>query len=121
MHNPVGPANYEPNSWSGELRGPREDADEGFQSFAAPQSGDVRRVRAELFADHYSQARQFYVSQTATEQMHIVKAFVFELSKVQRADIRARMVANLRNVDEAFAMELLPPRSAGPGLWSRKD
>jgi len=112
MHNPVGPANYEPNSWSGDLRGPREDADEGFQSFAAPQSGDVRRVRAELFADHYSQARQFYVSQTATEQMHIVKAFVFELSKVQRADIRARMVANLRNVDEAFAMAV----SDGLGL-----
>ena len=53
-------------------------------------------MRSETFADHYSQARQFYVSQTPVEQQHIVDAFVFELSKVERPDIRARMVANLR-------------------------
>ena len=103
MRNPVGRANYEPNSWSGEVRGPREDGENGYQSFAADEGGETRRVRAELFADHYSQARQFYLSQTATEQTHIVSAFVFELSKVERADIRSRMVANLRNVDEDFA------------------
>jgi catalase len=60
-------------------------------------------VRAELFADHYSQARQFYVSQTPVEQQHIADAFVFELSKCDRPDIRARMVANLLNVDEDLA------------------
>jgi catalase len=76
MYNPVGPANYEPNSWSGDVRGPREDADDGFQSFAAPEGGDTRRARAELFADHYSQARQFYVSQTTTEQAHIASVRV---------------------------------------------
>ena len=103
MRNPVGRVNYEPNSWTGEARGPREDADNGYQSFAANEGGEARRVRAELFADHYSQARQFYLSQTATEQTHIVNAFVFELSKVERLDIRSRMVANLRNVDDDFA------------------
>jgi catalase len=103
MHNPVGRANYEPNSWPADQRGPREDPVNGFQSFAAAEAGDSRRVRAELFGDHYSQARLFLTSQTPTEQTHIVNAFVFELSKVERADIRARMVANLRNVDEGFA------------------
>ena len=60
-------------------------------------------MRSERFADHYSQARQFLVSQTPTEQTHIVNGFVFELSKVEDPTIRTRMVANLRNVDEAFA------------------
>jgi catalase len=103
MQNPVGRVNYEPNSWTGEGRGPREDAVNGFQSFAAAEGGEARRVRAELFADHYSQARLFFTSQTPTEQTHIANSFVFELSKVERPDIRSRMVANLRNVDEELA------------------
>ncbi len=103
MHNPVGRANYEPNSWPGEARGPREDPAIGFQSFPAVEGGEARRVRAELFGDHYSQARLFFASQTPTEQTHIVNSFVFELSKVERPDIRERLVANLRNVDEDLA------------------
>jgi catalase len=100
--NPVGRINYEPNSWDG----PREDPERGFGSFVADEGGAKRRVRAELFADHYSQAKQFYDSQTRVEQKHIVDAFVFELSKVERSDIRARMVGNLRNVDEHFAQSV---------------
>jgi catalase len=119
MMNPVGRVNYEPNSWSGDERGPREDPVNGYQSFAAPEGGEVRRVRAELFADHFSQARQFYISQTPTEQKHIADAFVFELSKVERPDIRMRMVGNLRNVDQDLAATIadglglaeLPPAS----------
>ena len=112
MRNPVGRANYEPNSWDGREHGPREDADRGYQSFVANESGETRRMRPELFADHYSQARQFFISQTPTEQKHIANAFVFELSKVERLDIRVRMVANLRNVDEGFATQV----SQGLGL-----
>ena len=65
--------------------------------------GEKRRLRPESFADHYSQARQFLVSQAPHERRHIVDAFVFELSKCERVDIRIRMVAGLRNVDEALA------------------
>ena len=103
MHNPVGRVNYEPNSWSGAGAGPREDPIGGFHTFAEPIDGTKARVRSETFADHYSQARQFYVSQTPVEQAHIVDAFVFELSKCEQPGIRARMVANLRNVDDDFA------------------
>src|SRR6476646_2633113 len=56
--NPVGRINYEPNSWPGELAGPREDPERGFGSYPVEESGEKRRVRAALFADHYSQARQ---------------------------------------------------------------
>ena len=105
MHNPSTRANYEPNSWPAEEGGPREDPVNGFATF--PESGGVkRRIRPELFADHFSQARQFYVSQTEVEQAHIGDAFVFELSKVERADIRSRMVAGLRNVDEDLAQHV---------------
>jgi catalase len=100
--NPKGRVNYEPNSWGGVEGGPRE-TDRGFHSFPAEEGGVKARIRSETFADHYSQARQFYVSQTATEQKHIASAFTFELSKVETPAIRARMVAHLRNVDEDLA------------------
>ena len=82
MTNPVGRVNYEPNSWDGGA-GPREDPDRGFQTFPEPVDGQKERVRSERFADHYSQARQFYVSQTDVEQQHIIDSFVFELSKCE--------------------------------------
>jgi catalase len=101
--NPVGRVNYEPNSWSGEVTGPREDPAGGYRTVPEAVEGAKQRVRSERFADHYSQARQFYLSQTPVEQDHIVDAFVFELSKCEQPGIRARMVANLRNVDDQFA------------------
>jgi catalase len=100
--NPTTRANYEPNSW-GDQGGPREDPVDGFGSFPAEEGGAKRRIRADRFADHYSQARQFYVSQTEVERRHIGDAFVFELSKCLRLDIRTRLVAGLRNVHEELA------------------
>ena len=103
FHNPKGRANYEPNSWGGAEGGPRENPEKGFTSFPAEEGGGKERVRSETFADHYSQARQFYLSQTDTEKEHIVSAFVFELSKVETPEIRARMVSHLLNVDKDLA------------------
>ena len=110
MHNPKGRANYEPNSWGGEMGGPREAPEKGFTSHAEDVAGEKRRVRSETFADHYSQARQFYLSQTQTEQNHIADAFIFELSKVETPAIRSRIVSHLLNVDEDLA------KSVGEGL-----
>jgi catalase len=104
--NPKGRANYEPNSWGGAAGGPRETPEKGFQSYAAEEPGVKQRARSETFADHYSQARQFYLSQTEVEQNHIASAFTFELSKVETPAIRARMVAHLLNVDEALAKKI---------------
>ncbi|MDQ2764584.1 MAG: catalase, partial [Pseudomonadota bacterium] len=106
---PKGRANYEPNSLAahGEQGGPRE-TPAGFEtvnSATGPDdTGDKLRVRAGTFADHFSQARLFYRSQTESEQAHIASSFVFELSKVGMLDqVPPRMVANLRNVDEDLA------------------
>src|SRR5689334_14204214 len=90
FHNPKGRVNYEPNSWGGSAGGPREAPETGFTSYPAEEQGQKQRVRSETFADHYSQARQFYLSQTPIEQTHIAAAFTFELSKVETPAIRAR-------------------------------
>ncbi len=101
--NPTGRVNYEPNSWSGLDRGPREDPDRGFVSFVEEERGAKRRARSSTFSDHFSQARLFLLSQLPYEQQHIIDAFVFELSKVDTVSIRERMVAQLANVDGEFA------------------
>ncbi len=109
---PKGRANYEPNSLSvaGEDGGPRECPVTGFKTVQGAtgeqEQGDKLRVRAELFSDHYSQARLFWRSQTQSEQAHIASSFVFELSKVGLAHIPPRMIGNLLNVDETLAQRV---------------
>ena len=118
MQVPKGRANYEPNSLGahGEDGGPRECPVTGFTTVAAQDGGDEQgdklRVRPELFADHYSQARLFWKSQTESERAHIASAFVFELSKVTLRGVAPRMVANLRNVDDELAARV----AAGLGI-----
>jgi catalase len=98
---PEGRVAYEPNSLS--KNSPRETPTRGFHSAATTEIGEKGRVRPESFADHYSQARQFYLSQTVHEQAHIASALVFELSKVDHTHVREAMVGHLRHVDEDLA------------------
>ncbi|MES6461717.1 catalase-related domain-containing protein, partial [Cutibacterium acnes] len=125
MRNPVGRANYQPNSFG---EGPRESPQRGFTSFADVEQGPKRRLRAESFADHYSQARQFFISQTMGEQAHIAAALTFELSKVKTPAIRERMVSHLLNIDETLARTVggklgLPkmPKPADAAVPTRQD
>lgn len=121
---PKGRANYEPNSLAeaGEDGGPREDPKGGFRTAPIPVEGEKVRLRAESFADHYSQARLFFRSQTEIEQAHLASAIVFELSKVSLAHVRERVLANLQNVDETLAQRVadglnLPlPKASEPGV-----
>jgi catalase len=103
MANPKGRVNYEPNSWGGAEGGPRESHDAGFRSFPAEEKGRKVRERSESFADHYSQARQFYISQTKVEQGHIAEALIFELSKIEKPAIRLRLVSHLPHIDPKLA------------------
>ncbi len=102
MLQPKGRVNYEPNSLQGDT--PRETPTTGFRTFEQrPGVGAKSRLRPESFADHYSQARQFFRSQSEIEQAHIAFAFVFELSKVETAAVRLRTLSHLRHVDESLA------------------
>ncbi len=98
---PKGRVSYGPSSLDATVE--RADPKEGFTSFPATETGDKRRVRSASFADHFSQARLFFASQTEPEQNHIVSAFIFELSKVETEAVRVRMLGQLANVDEAIA------------------
>jgi len=92
---------YEPNSLAGGC--PFQAGARGFVSY--PEHIDASKVRgkAELFAEHYGQARLFWKSQSPVEQKHIVDAFRFELTRVQTPAIRERIVAGLVNVDAGLA------------------
>jgi catalase len=124
MINPKGRVNYEPNSYEGAASGPRESHEIGFRSFPAEEGGQKVRERSASFADHYSQARQFYVSQTAVEQGHIAAALIFELSKVERPAIRTRVVSHLLNIDAKLAEKVakgLGLREAVPRATPAKE
>ena len=101
---PTGRVAYEPNTLA--MDSPREQPKTGFRSAAVDETGAKGRIRAESFADHYSQARQFYISQTDYEQAHLASALVFELSKLEHPHIRAAMVGHLRNIEENLAQRV---------------
>ena len=108
--------------------GPREDPVNGFRSFPAPIAADKVRERSATFADHYSQARQFFMSQTKPEQDHIVAALIFELSKVELLIVRSAMLGHLVNVDAALGKRVAaglghdaPIVPAKPAVATRTD
>ena len=95
---------YEPNSLAGGC--PFQAGISGFTSVAACVAGDKVRGRPERFAEHYVQARLFWKSQTVVEKMHIIRAFRFELARVEVSAIRERVVAMLANVATELAERL---------------
>jgi catalase len=101
---------YEPNSLAGGC--PFQAGVQGFASFPEAIEDDKVRGKPEKFADHYTQAALFYMSQTPIEQAHIIRAFRFELTRVQTAAIRERVVSQLVNVDEGLAAAV----AAGLGM-----
>lgn len=126
VHAP-GRANREPNSFTGEERGPREAPERGRALFPTPVTWTMHQARPESFADHHSKAHQFWVSQTEVAQEHIVQAFTFELSKCELPEIRLRLLGDLRNVDEELAQRVadglgMPLPDASPAdVDPRKD
>jgi catalase len=93
----TGQANYEPNSIddghpSETPPGPERG---GFESVNEKIDAHKIRARSDSFDDHYSQARLFWNSQTPVEQEHIIQAYTFELSKVERPFIRERVIQKI--------------------------
>jgi catalase len=92
---------YEPNSLGGGC--PFQAGMKGFTSFPDPRPEDKVRGKPEKFADHYTQATLFWESQSAVEKAHIIRAFRFELTKVQTSAVRSRIVSLLANVADELA------------------
>ncbi len=104
MQVPKGRANYEPNSI--EPNPIRENPTLGFKPFSEETMGEKTTLRAETFADHYSQARQFFRSMSEPEQRHIISALGFELAKCELIPIRTRMLGHLANIDSNLLQQV---------------
>ncbi|WP_346795543.1 catalase HPII [Halomonas sp. Bachu 37] len=101
-----GQASYEPNSIDGGWPSETPPAPEhgGFESHYERIDAHKVRARSGSFGDHYSQATLFWNSQSDVEKEHIIAAYTFELSKVQRPWIRERVIKEiLPNIDLELA------------------
>jgi len=90
---------YEPNSISSNYPAQAKIAEGGFNSYEERIDARKIRDRSDSFFDHFGQATLFYNSQSEAEKNHLVDALRFELGKVEREEIRKRMLTILAQVD----------------------
>jgi catalase len=102
----TGTANYHPNSIGSGC--PFLAGEAGFVHRRERLHGELVRHRSESFRDHFSQATLFVASQSPAERQHLIDALAFELGKVTRKPIRARMLGILREIDPELAASVSP-------------
>jgi catalase len=122
----TGRANYHPNSLSGGcpfLANPQQ----AFRHHPERMEGPKIRHRSESFSDHFSQATLFFKSLSRPEQEHLIAALQFELGKVERPEIRERVVSQLLvNIDAelaarvAMAVGVPVPKAPKPSKADKK-
>lgn len=94
---------YHPNSIGGGCPYQAKVAEGGFASFVERIDARKVRARSQSFFDHFSQATLFYNSQSDAEKNHLTNALRFELGKVQRVEIRQRVIGLLSQIDKGLA------------------
>ena len=113
----TGRVSYQPNSMGGGCPYQAMAKEGGFVSYPERIEASKVRERSRSFFDHYSQARMFFNSQSDPEKNHMVDALTFELGKVDRVEIRERMLRQLYQVDGGLAAAV----AYGLGLHIPKD
>ena len=98
-----GQSSYNPNTTGGGCPFQAKAMDGGFVSYNERIDARKIRARSQSFFDHFSQATLFYNSQSEAEKNHIVSALRFELGKLEREDIRIRVVGMLTQIDKSLA------------------
>src|SRR3954470_23792746 len=98
--------NYFPNSLGGGCPAHAGVDGSAYTHYAQRVDGAKIRRRSESFKDHYSQPAMFFHSMADWEKEHIVKAFRFELGKVEAMTVRTRTVEELARVDADLAAEV---------------
>ena len=98
-----GKVSYDPNRLAGGCPFQAKVAEGGFTSFTERIDAKKIRERSNSFMDHYSQARLFFISQSAPEKAHIINALTFELGKVEKKSIKERMLRILMQIDKELA------------------
>jgi catalase len=97
---------YEPNRVSNGCPFQARAAEGGFTSYEERIDARKVRERSDSFMDHFSQATLFFNSQSEAEKNHLVNALRFELGKLKRDEIRARMLSMLAQVDQTLAQRV---------------
>jgi catalase len=98
-----GQVSYHPNSLGGGCPFQAKFSEGGFTSYAERVDARKIRERSKSFFDHFSQAKLFFNSQSDEEKEHIIKAFSFELGKVETMAVRERMLGILYKIDHGLA------------------
>jgi len=98
--------NYHPNSISEGSPMQAKAAEGGFVSHAERIDAVKVRNRSKSFLDHFSQATLFFNSQSKPEKQHLIDALTFELGKVEKVQIRERMLGLLTQVDNILAAKV---------------
>ena len=110
IHDGIAP--YRPNSLDDGVPEVAGESEGGYVQTARPVTGPVVRESPTSFADHFSQARMFWLSMTPIEQLHIVEAYTFELGKVLEKAIKERTLGVLADIDADLCAQV----AAGLGL-----
>ena len=110
VHEGIAP--YQPNSLDGGCPFAIGSSTQAFAEVPRPVTGSKVRESPASFADHYSQARLFYLSLAPVEQQHLADAVTFELGKCYERAIKERMLTVLANVDPGLCATV----AAGLGL-----
>ncbi|QCY48577.1 Catalase HPII [Glutamicibacter creatinolyticus] len=102
IHEGIAP--YKPNSLDGGcpfMAEPGSEAQARMVDFPEAVTEAVKeRAEPVGFSDHFSQARLFYRSLTAPEQLHVQQGYSFELGKCSSEEVRKRQLQCLANIDE---------------------
>ena len=94
--------------------------EKGFESHSEKIDAKKIRGRSASFADHFTQAKLFFQSQSEYEKDHIINAYSFELSKVKDLNVRKRELAILNQIDTGLAKQvgtnlgIEPPKELDP-------
>ena len=114
MTNPVGRVNYEPNSWTGDDAGPREDPSGGYHQLRrAARRGEAAGPVGALRRPLQPGPPVLLSARPRRAAPHRRRLRVRAVASASSPASATRMVANLRNVDEDFARRVadgLAPR-----------
>ncbi len=91
----VSPVSYHKNSIAQGCPALASAAEGGFHHYQERVDGRKVRARSKSFQDHFSQATLFWNSMADWEREHIVDALRFELGKVERLEIRERVLKDV--------------------------
>ena len=105
VHGGVAP--YKPNSLDGGCPFFAGTGDRPFVDTPV-QVAEATKVRANpaTYDDHWSQARQFWLSMSPVEKEHIIRAYTFELGKCYEQAVKERQLLALANIDPVLCAEV---------------